>query len=111
MSKQNQCIRQSAAVLLAGLLAQAVTCIGAVETTNVFPDVRGTAAVAGPTVEVLRADWAEEYNRIDRLNPKGYRFPASQVYNTQAMALESDKSPVDVGIRLEAYPAVKAEAF
>jgi hypothetical protein len=71
-----------------------------------FPDVSGPDAVVGPTPEALRQDWEAEYARLSRLSPGSYRFPASQVYNKQAMALASDKGPVDAGVRrLEALLA------
>ena len=69
------------------------------DTAGVSPSLCGPEAVAGPAPDVLRADWEEEYARVARLNPRGYKFPASQVYNPQAMAQASDKSPVDAGIR------------
>jgi len=72
----------------------------------VFPDVSGPDAVAAATDEMLKADYEDQYARQSRVNPKGYRFPPSQVLNTNALALASDRGPVDAGIRrLEALIA------
>ncbi len=62
-------------------------------------DSMGAEAIAWGKPEVLQKDWEEQYHEIARQNAGQYRFPPEQVLNTQAMKLESDKNPVDVGVR------------
>ncbi len=64
-----------------------------------FSEAKGPDAIACGKAEVLRKDSEEQYNEMAGLNAGQYRFPPEQVLNTQAMKLESDKSPVDVGVR------------
>jgi hypothetical protein len=64
-----------------------------------FPDVSGPDAIAVATPGTLQKDYEAEFDRISRLNPAGYRFPPGQVFNTNALALASDKGPVGAGVR------------
>ena len=58
-------------------------------------------AVDGGKPDVVREDWKAQHQQLkEQIRGRGrYWFPASQVLNTQAMILESDKVPLDVGLR------------
>jgi len=62
-----------------------------------FPDVSGPEAVITATPEMLQQDYEDQYAQLSRT--KGYRFPPSQVFNTNALVLASDGAPVGTGIR------------
>jgi len=64
-----------------------------------FPNVSGPEAVVVATREMLREDYESQYARQSRTNPNGYRFPASQVFNTNALALASDRGAIGAGVR------------
>ena len=58
-------------------------------------------AVVGPTPEAVREDWKAQYaQHKEQIRRRGgYRFPSSQVLNAQSMILETDRTPLDVGLR------------
>ncbi len=64
-----------------------------------FPDVSGPEAVIAATPDMLRQDYEAQHAEQVKVNPKGYRFPAEQVFNTNAMMLVSDRGPVGAGVR------------
>jgi len=57
------------------------------------------AVVSGPAV--AREDWKAQYEQIKaQIAGRGrYRFPAEQILNAQATILDTDKTPLDVGLR------------
>ncbi len=57
--------------------------------------------VVGGRPEVVREDWKTQYLQIQgQIKGQGrYNFPPEQLLNPQATILDSDKTPVDVGIR------------
>ncbi len=61
----------------------------------------GKDDVVGGRPDVVREDWKAQYLQIkEQIGGRGrYRFPAEQVLNAQAMILDSDTTPLDVGLR------------
>ncbi len=71
-----------------------------------FPDVQGAAAVVPAKPDELRKDWETQYSETARAKGKRYLFPASQALNPQALALPTDRGPLDIAARrLEALLA------
>lgn len=63
-----------------------------------IPDVTGVEALSAG-LEAAKEDWDRQYAETARLNPGHYRFPRDQVFDVNAMVLESDKGPLSVGLR------------
>ncbi len=60
-----------------------------------------TTDVVGGKPDVVRKDWETQYAQLkDQIAGKGrHRFPDEQVLNAQSMIQDSDKTPLDVGLR------------
>jgi len=57
--------------------------------------------VVGGRPEVVEEDWRAQYSQImDQIGGRGrHNFPAEQIFNAQATILDTDKTPLDVGLR------------
>ena len=73
----------------------------------------GFAGVVATGPNVVREDWKTQYAQIKAqiAGRHRYRFPAAQILNHQATILDSDKTPLDVGIRRTAALLKKLKAL